>query len=127
MHPYKTTIGLIFLMLLQGCASASIAKMDLSAPIKNEKVTPTESTLRDKLMPRAMRKAIWSGVPTEDDSYGEGFRDGCDTYTGIMGTGAFRFIPVKINPQRLVKDQWYLRGFQDASEFCTFRLDWETH
>lgn len=63
----------------------------------------------------------------DNDSYGQGFEDGCKTYTGTMGVGTLRLIDEQIDGERMVEDEWYLRGFQDASSFCTFSLDWETH
>jgi len=61
------------------------------------------------------------------DSYGRGFQDGCDTYNATMGAGVYRLVKTKFDTDAMVNDPWYLRGFQDANEFCTFRHDWDTH
>lgn len=66
-------------------------------------------------------------LTSADDSYGRGFEDGCHTATGIMGAGLLRLNKPRIYSDNLINDPWYLRGFQDASTYCTFRLDWETH
>tara|TARA_B100001564_G_scaffold92906_2_gene75683 strand:+ start:433 stop:915 length:483 start_codon:yes stop_codon:yes gene_type:complete len=63
----------------------------------------------------------------DDDSYGAGFEAGCDNMSSAMGAGSMRLITPKVDGYRLVNDQWYLRGYQDASSICTFQLDWETH
>lgn len=62
-----------------------------------------------------------------DDSYGAGFEAGCGNFVGVVGTGSMRLIKPKIDAHRLTTDQWYLRGYQDASSWCTFNLDWELH
>lgn len=82
---------------------------------------------RKKYLPRSARKAIFSGTPVGDDSYSQGFQDGCDTQIATMGEGFFRFKKPKFDVPRLINDQWYLRGFQDAATYCTFRVDWEVH
>ncbi len=62
-----------------------------------------------------------------DQSYEEGFQDGCSTFTNIMGAGLYRFRDSAINPDKLKDNPWYLRGYQDASAYCTHTLDWEVH
>ena len=54
------------------------------------------------------------------DSYGQGFEDGCNNMTGIIGAGTMRLAKPRFETDRLVNDSWYLRGYQDASSFCTF-------
>ncbi len=87
------------------------------------------SALFDKkqFQPRAWRKQIYDFTPGGDSSYDQGFQDGCQTFTNVLGEGLYRLNGPRIEPDRLVSDAWYLRGYQDASSFCTFNLDWETH
>lgn len=82
---------------------------------------------KKRIKPRSMRKDMYGGFPMGDDSYSVGFRDGCDTFSGVMGGAMMRLLPTKIDADRLSKDRWYVRGFQDGSTFCTFRIDWEVH
>ncbi len=76
---------------------------------------------------RAYRKQIFDHTPDGDGSYDQGFQDGCQTATSIIGAGLYRLRGPKIDADRLTSDPWYLRGYQDASTYCTFNLDWETH
>lgn len=76
---------------------------------------------------RAYRKQIFDHTPGGEDSYDQGFQDGCQTATNAMGDGFYRLRGPKIDADRLVEDSWYQRGFQDASSYCTFAIDWETH
>lgn len=63
----------------------------------------------------------------QNDSYGQGYEDGCLVASSIIGSGSFRLIKAKIDGYKLSSDIWYLRGFQDAMSLCTFSFDWETH
>lgn len=72
----------------------------------------------------AIRQKVTSG---NRDSYGQGYEDGCATMSSIIGSGTFRLIKEKIDGYKLSYDDWYLRGFQDALDLCTFSFDWETH
>ncbi len=84
---------------------------------------------REKFIPRAARQAIFTGTPgpDDDDSYSEGFKKGCQNTTANIGQGGYRLQSVDIDGFRLTSDPWYLRGYADASDYCTFMLDWDTH
>lgn len=61
-------------------------------------------------------------------SYGQGFEDGCKTFMSAVGSGVWRLLDHKrIDVQRYVKDNWYLRGYNDGADFCTSRTDWDMH
>ena len=62
-----------------------------------------------------------------DQSYEEGFQDGCQTFANIMGAGLYRLNDSAIDADKLKDNPWYLRGYQDASAYCTHTLDWEVH
>ena len=66
-------------------------------------------------------------LPQGDDPYSTGFRDGCETFMGIVGTGTLRLLPVKIDGYKLTGNKYYARGFSDGSTHCTFYFDWLTH
>lgn len=84
---------------------------------------------REKFKPRPMRDAIFTGMPGPDnnDSYSEGFKQGCQNITAGIGQGSYRLQSIEIDGFRLTSDPWYLRGYADASSYCTFMLDWDTH
>jgi len=81
----------------------------------------------EQFKPRAFRQQYFDHTPSGNDSYSQGFKDGCQTATSAIGSGLARIKGPKIDGYRLSSDPWYLRGFQDASTYCTFNLDWETH
>ncbi|PIR37562.1 MAG: hypothetical protein COV35_08675 [Alphaproteobacteria bacterium CG11_big_fil_rev_8_21_14_0_20_39_49] len=62
-----------------------------------------------------------------DQSYEEGFQAGCQTFTSAIGSGLARLRDTVIDADKLSENPWYLRGYQDASAYCTHALDWETH
>ncbi len=84
---------------------------------------------REKFIPRFMRSAKYTGTPGVDqnDSYSEGFKQGCQNTTANLGQGSYRLQSIKIDGWRLTQDKWYLRGYFDASNYCTYMLDWDTH
>lgn len=73
------------------------------------------------------RRAYVRGLPTGNDSYSQGFRDGCQTILGTTGAGTLRLLPERIDPERLVNDPLYLRGWHDGDGVCNDRIDWEGH
>lgn len=82
---------------------------------------------QNQFKPRAFRKQIFDHSPGGDSSYDQGFQDGCSSTTGAIGAGLYRLNPLKIDGWRLAKDPWYLRGFQDAANYCTYTIDWDPH
>ncbi len=91
------------------------------------RVLPDVKPIRDKRI-----IGYQNGQPVVKDqkdnvSYNEGFEDGCRNSNGIIGAGTLRLRSPKIDGKRLTTDQWYLRGYQDAVNYCVFYLDWETH
>ena len=85
---------------------------------------------REKHYPRALRTAVFSGTPgneQKDDPYAQGFQQGCTNATATIGAGSYRLNSIKIDGYRLLDDNKYLKGFSDGMTYCTFRLDWETH
>lgn len=73
------------------------------------------------------RRIFLRGIPDGDDSYSTGFRNGCDTFAAVTGEGLVRTVPEKIDPERLLSDQQYLRGFEDGKEHCTYFFDWDVN
>ena len=93
---------------------------------------------KDQFIPRAYRDKHFDHIPTpentdmsryegQDESYERGYQDGCQTATSAIGEGLARIRGPKIDANELSSNSWYLRGYQDASSYCTFAIDWETH
>lgn len=61
------------------------------------------------------------------DDYGRGFTNGCKTFDAVMGIGPSRMGKYEVNSYDIINNDSYLRGYQDAASFCTFRIDWEVH
>lgn len=106
------TICLIAIFFISGCANQlGIIRQGLQK--ENSILSPGPLLLHN--------------LPQGDDSYSQGYRDGCETFVGIVGTGVLRMLPSTIDGWRLTSDSVYARGFSDASSHCTFYLDWDTH
>lgn len=116
------TCCIAIIILLGGCVRPDRKAQQVPA---SEKFLGIINT--DQFKPRAYRKQIFDHTPAGNESYDQGFQDGCQTATSAIGEGLYRIRGPKIDANRLSYDQWYLRGFQDASTYCTFNLDWETH
>jgi hypothetical protein len=93
---------------------------------------------KDQFKPRAYRDQTFDHVPFpertpqgdydgEQLSYERGFQDGCQTASSAIGEGLYRLRGPKIDADQLSTDPMYLRGFQDAANYCTSMVDWETH
>lgn len=102
------------------------AKSGYQKPFLQEKQTPEMGYLGYGV-PESYIGTADDQNPYGDDSYGAGFEAGCDNFSAIVGEGTLRLIKPKFDVERLVNDQWYLRGYQDAATYCTFNLDWEIH
>jgi hypothetical protein len=59
------------------------------------------------------------------DSYSIGWRDGCNTYTGIIGEGLLRNYDYAMDNNRALKDKDYYLGFRVGQDYCTYYLDKE--
>lgn len=95
----------------------------------------------DWMKPRAYRERPFDGMPKIDknyakihdedtpgkNSYAAGYQAGCQTMNSVAGEGLYRLKGPKINPDKITNDPWYLRGYQDGAQVCTFNLDWDTH
>ena len=73
------------------------------------------------------RRAYVRGLPTGDDGYSVGFRNGCQTGMGVIGTGTMRLLPERIDSEKLIDDNMYMRGWHDGISHCSDRLDLEGH
>lgn len=69
------------------------------------------------------------GVPEGNDSFSQGWRDGCDTSLATVGTGSLRLVEEKINRntvRRMTTDELYDKGFNVGSGYCTNFLDYNS-
>lgn len=83
---------------------------------------------KDVFIPKAYRMQSLKDMPADpDDSYAQGYQDGCQTMSSAVADGLYRVRGAKIDPEKLSSDAWYLRGYNDAAAACTFVYDWELH
>jgi len=89
---------------------------------------------RYETMPQAMGPPPRGKYDISNDKppaspYGMGFEDGCKTYMAAIGAGSWRLLKPRYNMQLMgeTMNVEYIRGFNDAATFCTFRTDWDPH
>lgn len=81
----------------------------------------------DQFKPVPFRKRQMDYIPAGNESYAQGYKDGCRTFSSAVADGMYRLRGPKIDAEKMSDDPWYLRGFDDASTACTFNFDWEMH
>lgn len=64
-----------------------------------------------------------SGMPTGSDDYSRGVRDGCNTYTGIIGNGMLQWHGHYADPQSIQESDDYYEGYRMGANYCTYHLD----
>jgi hypothetical protein len=104
MKPLHLTIMISLLVSLSACA------------------LPSDSPLGYKRM-------FLYGVPEGNDSFSQGWRDGCDTSLATVGTGTLRLVKEQINADtthRMLNDPMYDKGFSIGSGYCTNFLDYNS-
>lgn len=105
---FRTTFILSLLLLLPSCF------------VKGTYSVPESWDWGWKPRPYLMR-----GVPDGDDSYTEGFRDGCSTALSVVAQGLLRSTNApRYDGWRLTSDAFYSAGFVDGDEHCTYLYDW---
>lgn len=62
-------------------------------------------------------------TPEDEDSFSQGFRDGCSSYLGFVGSGMLRLRPFKYDVNRSLQDQLYARGFREGASYCLYYTD----
>lgn len=65
------------------------------------------------------------GIPQGDDSYSQGFRDGCNTAMSVIGSGMLNsmYEDSYIDANRVVEDENYNQGKTLGFNYCTYHLD----
>ncbi len=69
--------------------------------------------------------AFLDGIPEGDDSYSQGFRDGCNTFTGFVASGFPRGHDFAYDAERGIKDRDYYVGYRIGSDYCTYYSDYD--
>jgi len=60
----------------------------------------------------------------EDDSdFSDGYRHGCNTALGIMGTGMLRMHGFEYDVNRGIENKEYYRGYRSGMSACTYHID----
>ena len=68
-------------------------------------------------------KPLFLTMPEGDDSYSIGFRDGCNTMIGAIGSAMLRNHNVAYDPNRGLQDNEYYRGYAIGRSHCTYFID----
>lgn len=79
--------------------------------------------------PLGYKRVFLYGAPEGNDSFSQGWRDGCDTSLATVGTGTLRLIKEKINTgtaKRIINDPLYDKGYTIGSGYCTNFLDYNS-
>lgn len=69
--------------------------------------------------------AMKTGMPDGTDDYSRGFRDGCNTYTGIIGSGMLQSYGVYVDADAIQNNADYYEGYKFGGTYCTMYLGWE--
>lgn len=77
------------------------------------------------------RHAFWTpeplfmaNLPDGDDSYSQGFRDGCNTAIGSTGSAMLRSAhDIAFDVNRGIEDRDYYRGYRIGNNYCTYYVD----
>lgn len=104
----RTLLALLMLCLLASCAM------------------PEKNMLPDWL---GYKRVLLRGAPQGDDSFSQGWRDGCDTSLATVGTGTLRLVKQKMNgaiAEHLVNDPLYEKGYSTGSGYCANFLDYNS-
>lgn len=109
----RVIVLIVFTLVLEGCGSKFGVIKSSVDPNDNVGFSATPALLRN--------------LPSGNDSYSQGFRHGCKSLLGAVGTGLLRLNSAHIDGFRLTQDRMYARGFSDGGTHCTFYLDWDTH
>ncbi len=72
-----------------------------------------------------MRPLFMSDMPSDNSSYSQGLRDGCNTAIGTIGTGpmASSYDEFYYDVNRGITDQDYYKGRVTGYNYCTYYLD----
>ena len=65
------------------------------------------------------------GLPDGDTDYHRGFRDGCQTYLGMVSQGPLRNSFGKYDGWKLTSSSMYASGVYDGEEHCAYIYDWD--
>ena len=62
-------------------------------------------------------------TPEDDDDFSLGFRHGCNTALGIMGSGMLRFHGFEYDINKGIENQEYYRGYRMGTDSCVYHVD----
>lgn len=69
-------------------------------------------------MPQLLRD-----IPEGTDSFSEGWRDGCNTYVGFVGSGLVQLRGFTYDINRSLQDKQYASGFREGANICMYYTD----
>ncbi len=62
-------------------------------------------------------------IPQGDDSYSLGFRDGCNTGIGLVGSAMLQNHDFSYDAARALEDKDYAQGFRAGQGYCVGYVD----
>lgn len=106
----KQMIGLSLVVLLVGCSNPFSEAMDYGITGGRHMLMTAEPAFLD-------------GLPDGDDSFSQGFRDGCNTTLGIVSFTGVRGLDFAYDVNRGIEDREYYRGYRLGSDYCVYYVD----
>lgn len=77
----------------------------------------------DGKLTRFTPQALYVTTPGDDSEFTVGFRHGCNTALGIMGSGMLRFHGFEYDINRGIENQEYYRGYRAGTDACVYHVD----
>ncbi len=62
-------------------------------------------------------------LPEGNDPASVGFRDGCNSSLGNIGSGMLQARPFSLDVNRGIEDKQYYEGYRTGANYCTYFLD----
>lgn len=59
-------------------------------------------------------------MPEGDDDFSVGFRDGCQTGSGIIGESVMRVYGMSYDVEKGIENQQYYKGYKTGFNTCVF-------
>jgi hypothetical protein len=71
------------------------------------------------------RPFLMRNTPSGDDAYSQGWRDGCQSITGVVSEGFVRGNEFAYDAERGVYDNKYYKGWRDGLSYCNYYTDYD--
>lgn len=115
---YNFLTILIAMVMLTACGSVDTSAM-MGSYLDKERPYDGMTDFGSGLSPRPF---LLRNIPGGDDSYSQGFRDGCST-TINFSVGFVRSHPFAYDVARGLKDRQYYAGYRSGTVYCVYFAD----